>query len=320
MDYPSKLLGIFDNCQYYLLYDMIIINYQLELRHCHYFLAVAEELHFRRAAEKLYIAQPGLSTQIKQMEQVLGVTLFHRDKRKVELTPAGHYLKRELEILLNHLGRTIKEVNLIGNGKMGEIRIGFLGSAMQNVIPELLLRMRQDYPDINASLEELSNRAQVEALLKDQLDIGFVRLGRVPNSFEIRPVFEDTFSLVLPESSPLDEASFKGIHQVADHDFILFSQEYSPLYYDTVMGICQDGGFVPKVTHKSVHAQTIFRLVENGLGIAIVPTSLQHGFKMRVKFIELKKINQRAVLSVVWKKDNRNSVLLNCLQLLLHKL
>lgn len=295
---------------------MITDNYQIELRHFTYFLTVAEELHFRNAAEKLFISQPGLSTQIKQMETILGVQLFIRDKKKVKLTPAGVYLKSEVEFVLNHVRQVKKQVRLIGEGQMGEVRIGFLGSAMQNVIPNLLLKLQKTHPEIHASLDELSNRAQINALLKDQLDLGFVRLGSVPKSLKSLPVFEDTFSLVVPKASEFDQSNFKGMYQVADESFILFSKEYSPLYFDTVMSICEEAGFLPNVSHKSVHAQTIFRLVENGLGIAIVPTSLQHGFKMRVKFIELKKIHQRAVLSVVWKKDNRNPILQKCIDLL----
>jgi len=295
------------------------MGYQLELRHFNYFLAVAEELHFRHAAEKLFISQPGLSRQIKQMEEILGTSLFVRNKRKVSLTPAGEYLKSELEFILNHLEVTKKQLKSIGDGNLGEIRIGFLGSAMQNVIPELLIKLKNKYAGIKANLEELSNNAQVNAVLRDKLDVGFVRLARVPNGIELRPVFEDTFSVVLPKDHKLNSTSLKGVHQLAEESFILFSQDYSPLYYDTVMSICEDEGFTPKISHKSVHAQTIFKLVENNLGIAIVPTSLQYGFQMDVKFIELKKISQRAVLSVIWKADNRNPALQHCIDLLLNK-
>ena len=295
---------------------MITDNYQIELRHYVYFLAVAEELHFRRAAEKLFISQPGLSTQIKQMEENMGVRLFVRDKKKVKLTPAGEYLKNEVEFLLNYSKQIKNQARRIGDGELGELRIGFLGSAMQNVIPDLLLKLQKEYPSIHTSLEELSNKAQLNGLLKEQLDLGFVRVGQVPAALESKAVFEDTFSLVLPKDYDINQETFLGMHQVAAQDFILFSKEYSPLYYDTVMSICEDGGFLPNIMHKSVHALTIFRLVESGLGIAIVPTSLQFGFQMRVKFIELKKIPQRAVLSVVWKKDNRNPVLQHCLKLL----
>lgn len=293
------------------------MSYQLELRHFKYFLAVAEELHFRKAAEKLFISQPGLSRQIKQMEEILETALFVRTKKKVTLTPAGEYLKGELEFILNHLDLTQKQLKSIGLGNLGEVRIGFLGSAMQEVIPKLLLHLKTDFSGIKTSLEELSNRAQVDAVLKDKLDIGFVRLARVPKGIQIAPVYEDTFSVVLPKDHVLTDRNFRGIGQLIQEDFIFFSQEYSPLYFDTVMSICEDSGFSPKISHKSVHAQTIFKLVENNLGIAIIPSSLQHGFQMNVKFIELKKIKQKAILSVIWKPENRNSALLHCMDLLL---
>lgn len=292
------------------------MSYQLELRHYRYFMAVAEALHYRKAAERLFISQPGLSRQIKQMEEILGTQLFIRDKKKVQLTPAGDYLKKELEAALSHLEQTTKQVKLIGKGQLGEIRIGFLGSAMQEVIPSMLLQLKETYPEIHTSLEELSNKAQVNAILKNQLDIGFVRLSRIPRGLRIKPVFEDTFSLVLPKNHALNPSNFKGIEQLSDADFILFSQDYSPLYYDTVISICEDAGFKPQISHKSVHAQTIFKLVENGLGISIVPTALQHGFQLNVKFIELAKIKQRAVLSVLWKDDHHNLALKHCLDLL----
>jgi DNA-binding transcriptional LysR family regulator len=135
----------------------------------------------------------------------------------------------------------------------------------------------------------------------------------------MKTVFTDTFSLVLPERYPMLTREFDGMERFAKEDFILFSQAYSPLYYDTIMSICQDAGFAPKISHKSVHAHTIFKLVENHMGIAIVPTSLQNGFQMRVKFIELKDIPQRAELSVIWKKEHTNPVLKNCMELLLEK-
>ena len=293
------------------------MSYQLELRHFHYFLAVADELHYRKAAEKLFISQPGLSRQIKQMEEILETPLFIRNKRKVALTPAGAFLKSEVEFIINHLEVTKKQLKLVADGDFGEIRIGFLGSAMQTVVPNLLLKLRDKYPQIKTSLDELSNNAQVNAILKDKLDIGFVRLARVPEELGIKTVFKETFSLVLPKDHSITNDNFKNISQLAGEDFILFSQDYSPLYFDTVMSICEDAGFTPKVSHKSVHAQTIFKLVENKLGIAIVPTSLQYGFKMGVKFIELQNIKQRAELSVIWKKDNRNPTIKHCLNLVL---
>ena len=134
---------------------------QIELRHLTYFLAVAEELHFRKAAEKLFISQPGLSRQIKQMEDILETQLFERNKKKVSLTPAGYFLKKEVEFIFNHLEKVERQLKLVGDGNSGELRIGFLGSAMQKVIPQLLLNIKETYPKVRTSLEELSNFAQV---------------------------------------------------------------------------------------------------------------------------------------------------------------
>ncbi|WP_405380112.1 LysR family transcriptional regulator [Maribacter sp. LLG6340-A2] len=289
---------------------------QIEMRHLSYFLAVAQELHFRKAAEKLFISQPGLSRQIKQMEEILETQLFERNKKKVALTPAGHYLKYEVAFIFNHLEKVERQLKLVGDGNSGELRIGFLGSAMQDVIPSLLLKIKENYPRIRTSLEELSNTSQVDAVLNDRLDMGFVRLSRVPSTLQMKTVYKDSFSLVLPERYPMITREFEGMHQFANDEFILFSQAYSPYYYDTIISICKDAGFVPKVSHKSVHAHTIFKLVENHMGIAIVPTALQNGFQMRVKFIELKNIPQRAELSVIWKKEHTNPVLKNCTDLL----
>ncbi|MFT6795970.1 MAG: DNA-binding transcriptional LysR family regulator [Maribacter sp.] len=308
---------MFDKYQYHFDSLSITMSTQIELRHLTYFLAVAEELHFRKAAEKLFISQPGLSRQIKQMEELLQAKLFLRSNKKVELTPAGHYLKHRAADIFKQLKETKRELALIGDGDTGELRIGFLGSAMQNVIPELLVSVKEKYPKIKTSLEERSNLEQVAAVLNNELDIGFVRLDRVPSDLHMQTVFEDTFSLVLPESYPMLTREYSGMERFSADDFILFSQEYSPYYYDTIMGICANAGFKPKVSHKSVHAHTIFKLVENKLGIAIVPTALQAGFQMRVKFIELKDVKQRAKLSVIWRKENANPVLKNCMDLLL---
>ncbi|WP_378188035.1 LysR family transcriptional regulator [Aquimarina sp. W85] len=285
------------------------MRHQLELRHFNYFIAVAEELHFRRAAERLHISQPGLSRQIKQMETIIGAKLFVRDKRNVVLTTAGAYLKKELSHILNHVEVTLKHTELIDKGDLGEIRIGFLGSAMQQVIPKLLVQTNKTHPDIKFSLEEMSNYDQVESILNDTLDLGFVRLDFVPDPIAKKEILTETFSIVLPQNHPLNKDRFENIAQLKDENFILFSSDYSSLYFAQIMSICQDAGFSPKVSHKSVHAQTIFKLVENGLGVAIVPTSLQDGFDLDIKCFEIPKIPQRAVLSIIWRKDNRNPVL-----------
>lgn len=287
----------------------------MELRHLIYFQAVAEELNYRKAAERLFISQPGLSRQIRQLEELLGVKLFKRDKKHVELTVSGAFLKAEVDFVINHLDSTRSQLKLIESGKIGDLRIGFLGSASNRVLPDLLNRINSEQPLITTSLEELSNAVQVEMILKDKLDLGFVRLASVPEDLEMKTVLRDTFSLVVPENHPIKLSNFLSVSQFKNESFILFSSDYSNNYYDQIMSICRDSGFSPKIRHKSVHALTIFRLVENGLGVAIVPTSLKDGYDLKVRFMEIPGIPQFTELSVIWKPANRNPALKRVLSL-----
>ncbi|MFN3998451.1 LysR family transcriptional regulator [Algoriphagus sp.] len=287
----------------------------MELRHLIYFQAVAEELNYRKAAERLFISQPGLSRQIKLLEEMLGVQLFERDKKHVELTTVGTFLKGEVDFIINHLESTKSQLKLIESGKVGELRIGFLGSASNRVLPDLLNRINYQQPMITTSLEELSNSVQVEMIQKDKLDLGFVRLASVPVDLEMKPVLRDSFSLVIPKDHPIDQRNFESVSQFEDELFILFSSDYSNYYYEQIMSICRDSGFSPKIRHKSVHALTIFRLVENGLGVAIVPTSLKDGYDLNVRFMEIPGIPQFTELSVIWKPENRNPALKRVLPL-----
>jgi DNA-binding transcriptional LysR family regulator len=293
------------------------MGYQIELRHLKYFQVLAEELKFRRAAERLFISQPGLSRQIMQMEEIFNVALFDRSKKKVELTAAGIYLKDEVDFIFNHLETIKRQLDNIGQGKETELRIGFLGSAAQKIVPELVLNLNREYPGVQTILDEMPNKMQIELLEKDKLDLGFVRLHRLPEGISRHLVHQDTFSLVLPKDHPVSEDNFKGIREFSNEAFIFFSSEDSPFYHDLITSICEDSGFRPKVFHRSVNALTIFKLVEEGLGLAIVPTSLQFGYNLNVKFLELKDIPQRTELYVAWKESNRNPALKNVIGLLL---
>ncbi|GAA3958052.1 LysR substrate-binding domain-containing protein [Pedobacter ginsengiterrae] len=295
------------------------MSYQLELRHLKYFQVLAEELRFRKAADKLFISQPGLSRQIKQMEELLNVELFDRTKKKVELTRAGIYLKQEVDLLFSHVENIKKELTNIEAGNQGELRIGFLGSAAQKIIPELIFKLNKTLPGVRTNLDEMPNKLQIELLDKDMIDLGFVRIHQFKTGISKHLIHQDTFSLVLPKHHPMNKASFEAVKKIANEPFIFFSSDDSPFYYDLIMGICEDHGFQPKTFHKSVNALTIYKLVEEGLGIAIVPTALQYGYKENVKFVELTHIPQRTELYMIWKDSNRNPVLKNVLDLFVNK-
>ncbi|MFL1012949.1 LysR family transcriptional regulator [Flavisericum labens] len=296
------------------------MSYQIELRHIRYFLAVANELHFRKAAEKLFISQPGLSRQIKDMESFLGINLFDRHNRQVQLTPVGLYLKIELTKNLNSLNTILNHAKLLQEGKDGKLNFGYVGSAMQRIIPDLLLDFTQNHPNILFSLKEMDNNKQIENLLAQNIDIGFVRLERIPRGLHIKPVLKEPFCLVLPKNHPIDASNFKNMLQLKNEHFILFDSEYSASYYENVMEIFDDSGFSPLITHNTIHAGSIYKLVENNFGVSIVPKSLKTKNNSKIKFIELTKIRQRTVLSAVWNKDNRNPILNHALSLIHNKI
>ncbi|MEE9371616.1 MAG: LysR family transcriptional regulator [Saprospiraceae bacterium] len=285
------------------------MSYQLGMRHLQYFITVADTLHFRKAAEQLYISQPGLSKQIEKLENELGVKLFDRNNRNVKLTSAGAYLKEELAVSLRNIEDILSHAKLINDGKAGRIHMAYVGSAMQNVIPALMIEFRKKHPTVRFNLKEMDNESQIKGLMTQEIDIGFVRMDKVPIGLTIRPFIKDTFSVVLPQDHPISASNFQSLSQLKDEPYILFDKNYSPDYYEKVMGLFEQENFVPSISHRTVHAYSVFKLVEQHFGISIVPTSLQMGYNLNVKFIELQKVPQRAVLSVVWNKNNRNPIL-----------
>lgn len=294
---------------------MIAESNQIALRHLRYFVVLARELHFHRAADLLFISQPALSKQIQQLEAYLGVSLLLRDRKRVSLTAAGEYLLAEAPTLLAQVDRLAGHLQAISSGEEGEVRIGFVGSAMHSVIPPLLLCLQAELPKIRSSLEELSIQQQLAMLRQDRLDIGFIRPYQLPAGIVAKPIYEESFSLVLPADHHLNTDNFQTMAALREAPFIFFSPAYSPEYFEKVISICRDAGFYPKISHNSVHANTIFRLVESGLGVAIVPSSLTRGFDLGIKFIELKDIPQRTQLSLAWKEESRNPVLSRVLAL-----
>lgn len=292
------------------------MSYQLELRHLKYFLAVAEELHFRKAAELLYISQPGLSKQIKELEESLGVVLFERHNRKVALTKAGEFLKSELSLNLQVLEKTLHHSKLLHDGMMGELRFGYVGSAMQEIIPNLLTKFKDKLPKIRYSLKEMDNQNQIEALIKNEIDVGFVRMDQVPQGLFTLPVLKESFCLVLPESYIWNVKENTDLAALKEESFILFDSKYSPSYYAKVMEIFKYSGFHPKISHNTIHAGSIFTLVQKGFGISIVPKSLKAKHFEGIKYVDLDHLPQRTILLATWTESNRNPLLNTLIQII----
>ncbi|WP_350285710.1 LysR family transcriptional regulator [uncultured Croceitalea sp.] len=295
---------------------MISITNQLELRHVHYFLTLSNTLHFGLAAEKLHISQSALSQQIQRLEVILKQPLFKRTNRKVALTRAGELFKIEAEIIFNQMQTSINRWNLGLEGTSGLLNIGFVGSAMQVYLPKRIKVLKENHPNIKLVLQEASNKVQLDMLQRNELDLGFMRSNRVLPTMTCKKVHTENFCLVLPHSHPLSVSTFKGLGQVAHEDFILFPNEQSQMYYQQITGLCAAHGFTPKISHQSIHGPTIFKLVEDGMGISIVPKSLTHAMSYNVKCIELKNEVFQTELYAVWNPDFTNTAVPHFLKLL----
>ena len=292
------------------------MGYQIELRHYQYFLVLAEELNYRKAAERLFISQPGLSRQIKQMEEILNVELFTRTKRNVSLTVPGQYLKKEVESIFNQIRLTEKNLKQIKSGNTGFLKIGFVGSAMHSVIPDILLKIKSKFPLIHATLQELPNDTQLKEIENNKLDLGFVRVNLGMPGLKLAPIHYDEFYLAVHKNHPLTESTFTSLNQVSEEDFILFNRDFSPSYFDQIMTVFDQHGFKPKISHTSVHAFTIYKLIECGFGVAIIPGSMSSGFNMDVKFLKIPQISTEAQLSIVWNPQSTNPAMLNVVEML----
>lgn len=286
----------------------------MEFRQLQYFLGVANELHFSRAAEKLFIAQPALSRQIQALEENLGVLLFERDKRNVKLTSAGEYLREEAAQVLSQLENITQRTQLIHSGEEGEIRIGHPGSAIYSVIPPLLSKLRNDFPKIKANLSEILEDDLYAYLKNYQIDVGFVREPFSDKNLSSKVLMEESFALILPENHWITPENFINLAQVQHEPFVLPPRHAGSTYYDLLVRMCEREKFSPNVVHESIHGATILRLVEYNLGISIMPISYRLSTAMRVKFIELSNIPERTQLSMAWRKNDTNPILQNFLK------
>ncbi|MEN7550999.1 LysR substrate-binding domain-containing protein [Rapidithrix thailandica] len=276
----------------------------MELRHLKYFMVLAEELHFRKAAERLFISQPPLSRQIKELEGELGVQLFQRSKKSVNLTEAGQFLKEEVAHLFTRLESIKRKVKEIDLGEAGHLQIGYVSSAIQDVLARVLLNLKKDLPGISTSLYELNTIRQTSLLSEGQLDVGIMRAPIKSDQFVIYTLYKENFALLVPKGHPMIHSPKQQLQEVAKEPFIFFAKDYSPEYYNDLMHMCNRAGFTPNIAHEAINMHSIVRLVEKGLGVSIVPFSVSQMYKnLEVDYIELTSTGEKTETVVAYRKD-----------------
>jgi DNA-binding transcriptional LysR family regulator len=247
----------------------------MELRQLRYFVTVAQELHFARAAEHLDITQPALSKQIRVLETELGVQLFTRTKRTVQLTKAGEVFLSGAQQLLKQAEKAIALTQRTAMGEVGRLTIGFTSTATYTVLPELIGRFRVRYPLVEVEMLELSTEAQVTALNRNEIDLGFLHPPIDSRGLELYPILAEEFVSVLPKQHHLVHKKLLSLKDLAGESFILHPRSEGPFLYDGFLKLCRQAGFQPQIVKEVNTHQTRICLVAAGMGITFIPAGLQ---------------------------------------------
>jgi DNA-binding transcriptional LysR family regulator len=244
----------------------------VELRHLRYFRAVAEELHFGRAAERLHMAQPPLSQQILQLERELGVTLLVRSTRKVELTPAGEAYLKQVVAILDSVDEAGAQARRIAEGVEGHLAIGCVGSATYSLLPRLVRALRDELPGVDVSVRgEMLAPAQIAALLTGEIDLALLRPPVEQPGVLVETVRRDRLLVALPEGHALATRDDLSVSDLRDEEFVAHAGHGRSVMSSILTAMCADAGFVPRIRHEVEETSTLVTLVSAGLGVAIVP-------------------------------------------------
>jgi DNA-binding transcriptional LysR family regulator len=293
----------------------------MELRHLRYFSTVATELHFGRAAEKLHIAQPPLSKQIQDLEAELGFELFNRTKRSISLTPAGQAFLVEVTQIFQQLDRASDIGRKTSRGELGQISIGFVGSATYNILPVMLQRFRDCYPQVQIELHELTTDRQLIWLREGRIDIGLIRPPVMDSDLGSQVIFQESLVVALPTNHQLAVLNTIELSALAAERFILFPRQLAPGLYDPIIAICQAAGFSPHVVQECIQMQTIVCLVSANMGVSILPASIQEAQRQGVVYKPIRSgsvdADKLATISIVWRLSDDSPTMNRLLELTL---
>jgi DNA-binding transcriptional LysR family regulator len=251
------------------------MDQHIELRHLRYFVAVAEELHFGHAAERLHIAQPPLSQQIRRLEEEIGCPLFTRSSRSVKLTPAGSMLLERARRTLGRVRDDLEAVRSAARGESGTLTIGFVGSAMLTSLPSLLGRYRRAYPKVQLRLREQNTASLVEAIRDGSIDTGFARDADPAEDLHIEPMVMETFVAVVPKAHPLAKRLTVPMASLRNEAFVFFPRSMGNHAWEKTMRLCDEQGFRPNIVQEAPQWLTLLRLVGAGLGVTLAPESVR---------------------------------------------
>ena len=288
----------------------------IETRLLRYFVALAEELHFGRAAVRLSISQPPLSVAIKQLEDQVQAQLFERNSKEVRLTAAGEHLLPRAKQILTLTSQAAQETTDVARGVRGHLRVGFVGSSLYRGVPQALEAFQKLHPQVRVDMLELNSAEQLQELQQARLDLGLVHSVQPPEDIASLKLMDEAFMACLPDQHPLAQQEVINLAELKNERLILFLSQVSPVYHQRIYQMCQTHGFAPEIRHEVRHWLSVLSLVSLGQGVAIAPASLQRVGMPRVAFRPLTGEQPVSELLAVWRRTPENPLvqsLLSCL-------
>jgi DNA-binding transcriptional LysR family regulator len=293
----------------------------MELRQIRSFLSIAETLHFGRTSEVIHLSQPALSLQIRALEDEIGVRLFERNRRKTSLTAAGVAFREEASQALLGLDQAVRKAKLAANGKLGILRIGFISTAGNEIVPTIVRQFRERNADVEFSLRNILTIDQIQMLEAGSLDIGFLRLPIPAHSgLEVVTVHREPFVLVVPSSHKLAKRKRIRLREASGEDFVMYERAYAPGFHDLIFGMLRDAGIIPNVRQAAGEMPTLISLVDSGTGVAILPASTVKRSVASVVACEIADKIPMSEIGIAVRKGNRAPVVDNFRSLALQEL
>lgn len=278
----------------------------MEMRRLRYFVAVAEELNFRRAAERLHVAQPALSRQIQDLEASLQLRLFARDRRQVSLTPDGAILLEKARAIVGQMGDLRATAQRLRGNAPPRLRVGFISLVAYELLPATLRRFRETHPGVEVVISEFLVMEQFEPLHSDRFDVVILRPLAIDMSIVSRVIHRARFIAALHQAHPLCAHPTLRVQDLSNEDFISLPDGPGPSFYAQIMGFCASAGFRPTVVHPVGDSQAMMGMVGAGMGVAIVPESVRRLATAGVEYRCLTDIDQRAEIAIAWRKTDEN--------------
>lgn len=279
----------------------------IDLRQLRYFVAVAEELHFGRAAGRLGMAQPPLTQQIQKLERGLGYRVFARQSRKTTLTDAGSVLLAEARRILAEVDQAIDHTRRAGRGETGQLTVGTPPSVMLTRLPAIIRKYRERFPAVRFVLREMSTSAIATGLLAGSLDIGFLREVNECGALPLEIALRESIVAVLPATHPLAAVPRLRLRQLAKDPFVLFPPQVGAAFYDKLISFCVEAGFTPRVVQEATQWQSVVTFVETGLGVSLAPASVQ---KFRWKDVVYRPLSGlETIVSVCWQSARESAAI-----------